>query len=95
MVNAEIKYRCDCSHVYSGHVCCGECLFNAVEASIGRARFSRDAEGTEARFECQSQIRLRSLCINPRCPVCRAKIPEWDGVGGGVIGLIPKTVIAL
>jgi len=27
--------------------------------------------------------------------VCRAKIPGWDGVGGGVIGLISKTVIAL
>jgi len=61
-----------------GHVCCGECLFNAVEASIGRARFSRDAEGAEA-----------------RCPVCRAKIPGWDGVGGGVIGLISRIVIAL
>jgi len=49
-----------------------------VEASISRARYSRDAEGVEA-----------------RCPVCRAKIPGWDGVGGGVIGLISKTVIAL
>jgi len=61
-----------------GHVCCGECLFNAVEASMSRGRFSRDAEGAEA-----------------RCPVCRARIPGWDGMGGGVIGLVSRTVIAL
>ena len=26
----------------------------------------------------------------PRCPVCRATIPGWDGKGGGVIGLTRK-----
>jgi hypothetical protein len=36
-----------------------------------------------------------NACRDPRCPVCRAKIPGWDGVGGGVIGLIFRTVMAL
>ncbi|TFK50245.1 hypothetical protein OE88DRAFT_1632066 [Heliocybe sulcata] len=30
-----------------------------------------------------------------RCPVCRATIPGWDGKGGGVIGLKPRTVLSL
>ncbi|EPQ53917.1 hypothetical protein GLOTRDRAFT_94341 [Gloeophyllum trabeum ATCC 11539] len=28
-----------------------------------------------------------------RCPVCRASLPGWDGKGGGVIGLKPRTVL--
>ncbi|KAJ4481049.1 hypothetical protein J3R30DRAFT_3288116 [Lentinula aciculospora] len=28
----------------------------------------------------------------PRCPVCRATIPGWDGKGGGVIGLVMQTI---
>jgi len=30
-----------------------------------------------------------------RCPVCRAPLPDWDGKGGGVIGLKPRVVFAL
>ncbi|KAF9457761.1 hypothetical protein BDZ94DRAFT_1272259 [Collybia nuda] len=30
-----------------------------------------------------------------RCPVCRAEIPNWDGRGGGVIGLKPRAVFSL
>ncbi|KAI0318546.1 hypothetical protein OF83DRAFT_1056643 [Amylostereum chailletii] len=30
-----------------------------------------------------------------RCPVCRAALPGWDGRGGGVIGLRPRTLISL
>ncbi|KAF8636983.1 hypothetical protein AX16_010920 [Volvariella volvacea WC 439] len=30
-----------------------------------------------------------------RCPVCRAEIPGWDGIGGGVIGLKIKTVLTM
>ncbi|KAJ7242389.1 hypothetical protein B0H12DRAFT_1132624 [Mycena haematopus] len=31
----------------------------------------------------------------PRCPVCRAPIPGWDGHGGGVIGLKVRAVLSL
>ncbi|KAI6017659.1 hypothetical protein BKA83DRAFT_684810 [Pisolithus microcarpus] len=31
----------------------------------------------------------------PRCPVCRAEIPGWDGRGGGVIGLKLHLVYSL
>ncbi|KAI6113750.1 hypothetical protein EDD16DRAFT_1122795 [Pisolithus croceorrhizus] len=31
----------------------------------------------------------------PRCPVCRAEIPGWDGRGGGVIGLKLHVVYSL
>ncbi|KAF7361533.1 hypothetical protein MSAN_01186900 [Mycena sanguinolenta] len=31
----------------------------------------------------------------PRCPVCRAPIPGWDGHGGGVIGLKVRAVFSL
>lgn len=31
----------------------------------------------------------------PRCPVCRAEIPGWDGRGGGVIGLKVEVVYSL
>ncbi|KAG6328161.1 hypothetical protein ID866_10928 [Astraeus odoratus] len=31
----------------------------------------------------------------PRCPVCRAEIPGWDGRGGGVIGLKVHVVYSL
>ncbi|KAH7928314.1 hypothetical protein BV22DRAFT_1005080 [Leucogyrophana mollusca] len=31
----------------------------------------------------------------PRCPVCRAEIPGWDGRGGGVIGLKLQVVYTL
>ncbi|KAK7039382.1 hypothetical protein R3P38DRAFT_2899228 [Favolaschia claudopus] len=31
----------------------------------------------------------------PRCPVCRAQIPGWDGRGGGVIGLKVRAVFSL
>ncbi|KAI0090213.1 hypothetical protein BDY19DRAFT_939055 [Irpex rosettiformis] len=27
-----------------------------------------------------------------KCPVCRAPIPDWDGKGGGVIGLRPRVL---
>ncbi|KAG6816663.1 hypothetical protein H0H87_004023 [Tephrocybe sp. NHM501043] len=30
-----------------------------------------------------------------RCPVCRAPIPDWDGKGGGVIGLKPRVQFEL
>ncbi|KAL5526701.1 hypothetical protein ACEPAF_8426 [Sanghuangporus sanghuang] len=30
-----------------------------------------------------------------RCPVCRATINGWDGRGGGVIGLKPRSIISL
>ncbi|KAJ7226983.1 hypothetical protein GGX14DRAFT_348099 [Mycena pura] len=30
-----------------------------------------------------------------RCPVCRAEIPDWDGRGGGVIGLRSRFVFSL
>ncbi|KAJ6632434.1 hypothetical protein B0H10DRAFT_2206797 [Mycena sp. CBHHK59/15] len=30
-----------------------------------------------------------------RCPVCRAQIPDWDGKGGGVIGLKVRAVFSL
>ncbi|KAL5525908.1 hypothetical protein ACEPAG_7246 [Sanghuangporus baumii] len=30
-----------------------------------------------------------------RCPVCRATINDWDGRGGGVIGLKPRNIISL
>ncbi|KAF8198271.1 hypothetical protein K438DRAFT_703602 [Mycena galopus ATCC 62051] len=33
-------------------------------------------------------------CV-PRCPVCRAQIPGWDGRGGGVIGLKVRAVFSL
>ncbi|KAG1868547.1 hypothetical protein F4604DRAFT_1774475 [Suillus subluteus] len=31
----------------------------------------------------------------PRCPVCRAEIPGWDGRGGGVVGLKVEVVFSL
>ncbi|KAG1735356.1 uncharacterized protein EDB91DRAFT_1145096 [Suillus paluster] len=31
----------------------------------------------------------------PRCPVCRAEIPGWDGRGGGVVGLKVQVVYSL
>ncbi|KAG1894122.1 uncharacterized protein F5891DRAFT_1063366 [Suillus fuscotomentosus] len=31
----------------------------------------------------------------PRCPVCRAEIPGWDGRGGGVVGLKVEVVYSL
>ncbi|KZT39978.1 hypothetical protein SISSUDRAFT_554488 [Sistotremastrum suecicum HHB10207 ss-3] len=31
----------------------------------------------------------------PRCPVCRAELKGWDGKGGGVIGLKPRTVTTI
>ncbi|KAJ7302049.1 hypothetical protein DFH08DRAFT_991829 [Mycena albidolilacea] len=31
----------------------------------------------------------------PKCPVCRAQIPGWDGRGGGVIGLKVRAVFSL
>ncbi|OAX41897.1 hypothetical protein K503DRAFT_684474 [Rhizopogon vinicolor AM-OR11-026] len=31
----------------------------------------------------------------PRCPVCRAEIPGWDGRGGGVVGLKAQVVYSL
>jgi len=31
----------------------------------------------------------------PRCPVCRATIPGWDGKGGGVIGLKARAILTL
>ncbi|KAH8118187.1 hypothetical protein DFH11DRAFT_1572877 [Phellopilus nigrolimitatus] len=33
--------------------------------------------------------------IVARCPVCRATLKGWDGRGGGVIGLKPRTIISL
>ncbi|KAJ3729205.1 hypothetical protein DFJ43DRAFT_1084015 [Lentinula guzmanii] len=30
----------------------------------------------------------------PRCPVCRAPIPGWDGKGGVVVGLVVQVVVA-
>ncbi|VDC04959.1 unnamed protein product [Peniophora sp. CBMAI 1063] len=30
-----------------------------------------------------------------RCPLCRGHIPGWDGHGGGVIGLKPKTMTTI
>jgi hypothetical protein len=30
-----------------------------------------------------------------RCPVCRAEIPQWDGRGGGVVGLKIQVVYSL
>jgi len=38
---------------------------------------------------------MRSEGNVPRCPVCRAEIIGWDGKGGGVIGLKPRTVFSL
>ena len=35
------------------------------------------------------------LFYNPRCPVCRATIPGWDGKGGGVIGLKARAILTL
>ncbi|KAL4074726.1 hypothetical protein V8B97DRAFT_1602878 [Scleroderma yunnanense] len=31
----------------------------------------------------------------PRCPVCRAEIPGWDGRGGGVVGLKIQVVYSV
>ncbi|KLO17379.1 hypothetical protein SCHPADRAFT_821578 [Schizopora paradoxa] len=33
--------------------------------------------------------------VQPRCPVCRAVLKNWDGKGRGVIGLKPRVMIAL
>ncbi|KZP10123.1 hypothetical protein FIBSPDRAFT_872980 [Athelia psychrophila] len=63
-----------------GHVCCGACLFTAVKSTLQRGAFMGGGMG-------QGNL--------PRCPVCRAPIPGWDGTGGGVIGLRPKAVFLL
>lgn len=63
-----------------GHVCCGACLFTAVKSTLQRGAFMGGGMGPG------------NL---PRCPVCRAPIPGWDGTGGGVIGLRPKAVFLL
>ncbi|KDQ58953.1 hypothetical protein JAAARDRAFT_192520 [Jaapia argillacea MUCL 33604] len=33
--------------------------------------------------------------IVARCPVCRAVLGGWDGKGGGVVGLLARTVVSL
>jgi len=35
------------------------------------------------------------LFVSLRCPVCRALIPDWDGKGGGVIGLKARAIYSL
>lgn len=57
-----------------GHIMCGSCLFSAIETAMQRARMN--GYGGEA--------------LEARCPVCRAKLEQWDGKGGGVIGLALK-----
>lgn len=63
-----------------GHVCCGVCLFTAVKSTLQRGAFMGEGMG-------RGNL--------PRCPVCRAPIPGWDGTGGGVIGLRPRAVFSL
>ncbi|THU98386.1 hypothetical protein K435DRAFT_661053, partial [Dendrothele bispora CBS 962.96] len=62
-----------------GHVCCGACLFSAVKSAVRRAGGGGMGGGGEG---------------GPRCPVCRALIPGWDGKGGGVIGLKMQAVFS-
>ncbi|KAF8885489.1 hypothetical protein BD779DRAFT_1442331 [Infundibulicybe gibba] len=62
-----------------GHICCGSCLFAAVKSTLLR--------GGAIHAPAEANI--------PRCPVCRAKIPGWDGKGGGVIGLKVRTMLSL
>ncbi|KIK56202.1 hypothetical protein GYMLUDRAFT_76307 [Collybiopsis luxurians FD-317 M1] len=60
-----------------GHLACGSCLFTAIKTAQRREnRFGGGAKEDGG----------------PRCPVCRAIIPGWDGKGGGVIGLVMQTV---
>ncbi|KAG8989756.1 hypothetical protein FRB90_002084 [Tulasnella sp. 427] len=60
-----------------GHIMCGSCLFSAIETAAQRARMN--GYGGEA--------------LEARCPVCRAKLENWDGRGGGVIGLELKVAM--
>ncbi|KAI9067747.1 hypothetical protein FKP32DRAFT_1563190 [Trametes sanguinea] len=62
-----------------GHVLCGDCLFSSVKTTMQRGAYTLP-------------IHERNI---PRCPVCRAPIPGWDGRGGGVIGLRPRAVFSL
>ncbi|KAG8895664.1 hypothetical protein FRB99_000395 [Tulasnella sp. 403] len=62
-----------------GHVMCGSCLFSSVESAATRARSM--GQGGEA--------------LKARCPVCRAELEDWDGRGGGVIGLEIRLSTAL
>ncbi|KAG8991461.1 hypothetical protein FRB94_008853 [Tulasnella sp. JGI-2019a] len=54
-----------------GHVTCGACLFSSVEVAQKRSR----------------SMGYGGDSMLARCPVCRAVIQDWDGNGGGVIGL--------
>ncbi|KAG8990383.1 hypothetical protein FRB90_001786 [Tulasnella sp. 427] len=60
-----------------GHIMCGSCLFSAIETAAQRARMN--GYGGEA--------------LEARCPVCRAKLENWDGRGNGVIGLELKVAM--
>lgn len=62
-----------------GHIMCGSCLFSAIETAMQRARMN--GYGGEA--------------LEARCPVCRAKLEQWDGRGGGVIGLEVKVALSV
>ncbi|KAJ3789154.1 hypothetical protein GGU10DRAFT_344161 [Lentinula aff. detonsa] len=62
-----------------GHVACGPCLFTAVKTALRRETMMM---GGAIRDEG-----------GPRCPVCRAPIPGWDGKGGGVVGLVVQVVV--
>ncbi|KZV77311.1 hypothetical protein PENSPDRAFT_181734 [Peniophora sp. CONT] len=48
-----------------------------------------------------TSVRIAMRNITPygttmaRCPLCRTHIPGWDGHGGGVIGLKPKTITTI
>ncbi|KAF5381896.1 hypothetical protein D9757_007597 [Collybiopsis confluens] len=82
--NALSKYTCpicfcpptNTTMTPCGHVACGSCLFTAVKTALRRENRLGGAKDDGG----------------PRCPVCRAIIPGWDGKGGGVIGLVMQTV---
>ncbi|KAJ3978921.1 hypothetical protein F5890DRAFT_1547718 [Lentinula detonsa] len=50
------------------HVACGPCLFIAVKTAL--------------RWETMMMGGAMGDEDGPRCPVCRAPIPVWDGKGG-------------
>ncbi|GLB44738.1 putative zinc finger, C3HC4 type (RING finger) [Lyophyllum shimeji] len=50
---------------------------------------------TAVKSTIQRGALMRAEANVARCPVCRADIPGWDGRGGGVIGLKPRTVLSL
>ncbi|EGN99337.1 hypothetical protein SERLA73DRAFT_182287 [Serpula lacrymans var. lacrymans S7.3] len=50
---------------------------------------------TAVKSTMQRSVNLAMERPVPRCPICRAEIPNWDGHGGGVVGLKMQVVYML